>query len=184
MFYWKGRFIMEGTKSHDKGLTPIPTAKIYLAGPWFNPVQKERAAKAREYLNQNPTVELIHFPFDFQYKDASVDHDPEGILGTPEWIHATYMNDIIACGSCDAGVFLYDMDNIDDGTAMELGFLRALHKPCIVIPFSTRPKDDVEMNLMIAAGATAFIAQEEFEKLSTYDFNHCPAIPESPFSVF
>lgn len=184
MFLLRRKVNMESTKSHDKGLTPIPTAKIYLAGPWFNPEQKERSAKAREYLNQNPTVRVIHFPFDFQYKDATEDHDPEGVFGSPEWIHATYMNDIVACGTCDAGVFLYDMDEIDDGTAMELGFLRALHKPCIVIPFSNRPKSEVRMNLMIAAGATAFIDQEHFEKLSTYDFSHCPALPDPPFTVF
>ncbi len=172
------------SKGHDKGLTPIPTAKIYLAGPWFNPTQKARSAKARELLNQNPTVELIHFPFDFQYKNATEDHDPDGIFGTPEWIHATYVNDTVACGTSDVGVFLYDMDEIDDGTAMELGFLRALHKPCVVIPFSERPKEEVRMNLMIAAGATAFIPQEDFDSLATYDFNHCPAYPIPPFSVF
>ena len=44
----------------DKGLAKSPTTKIYLATPWFNDVQKERAKKAREYLNQNETVGVIH----------------------------------------------------------------------------------------------------------------------------
>ena len=74
----------------DKGLAKSPTTKIYLATPWFNDVQKERAKKAREYLNQNETVGVIHFPFDFQYKDATVDNDPEGVFGTPEWVAATF----------------------------------------------------------------------------------------------
>ena len=99
----------------DKGLAKSPTTKIYLATPWFNDVQKERAKKAREYLNQNETVGVIHFPFDFQYKDATVDNDPEGVFGTPEWVAATFQNDCTAVATSDIGVFLYDLDNIDDG---------------------------------------------------------------------
>ncbi len=30
----------------DKGLAKSPTTKIYLATPWFNDVQKERAKKS------------------------------------------------------------------------------------------------------------------------------------------
>lgn len=109
----------------DKGLAKSPTTKIYLATPWFNNVQKERAKKAREYLNQNETVGVIHFPFDFQYKDATVDNDPEGVFGTPEWVAATFQNDCTAVATSDIGVFLYDLDNIDDGCAYELALFRS-----------------------------------------------------------
>ena len=104
----------------DKGLVKSPTTKIYLATPWFNDVQKERAKKAREYLNQNETVGVIHFPFDFQYKDATVDNDPEGVFGTPEWVAATFQNDCTAVATSDIGVFLYDLDNIDTVARMSL----------------------------------------------------------------
>lgn len=86
---------------------------------------KERAKKAREYLNQNETVGVIHFPFDFQYKDATVDNDPEGVFGTPEWVAATFQNDCTAVATSDIGVFLYDLDNIDDGCAYELALFRS-----------------------------------------------------------
>ena len=33
----------------DKGLLKSPTTKIYLATPWFNDVQKERAKNRRRY---------------------------------------------------------------------------------------------------------------------------------------
>lgn len=171
--------------ANDKGTYPAPLAKVYLAGPWFNPIQRERAARAREFLNSNPTVGVIHFPFDFQYMNATEDHDPAGVFGSTEWINATYQTDITACSTADAGVFLYDMDRIDDGTAMELGFMRALHKPCIVVPF-TQKKDMsfVRMNLMIAAGATYFIGQDNFDDLASYDFNHMPTMKKPPFDVF
>ena len=126
----------------DKGLSKSPTTKIYLATPWFNDVQKERAKKAREYLNQNETVGVIHFPFDFQYKDATVDNDPEGVFGTPEWVAATFQNDCTAVATSDIGVFLYDLDNIDDGCAYELALFRSQQKPCVVIPFTERDRED------------------------------------------
>ena len=168
----------------DKGLAKSPTTKIYLATPWFNDVQKERAKKAREYLNQNETVGVIHVPFDFQYKDATVDNDPEGVFGTPEWVAATFQNDCTAVATSDIGVFLYDLDNIDDGCAYELALFRSQQKPCVVIPFTERDREDVEINLMIAGAATTWIKQEDFESLKTFNFNHPQANPVPPFKVF
>ena len=168
----------------DKCLTKVPNTKIYLATPWFNPKQKERAELAKKYLNENETVGVIHFPFDFQYKDATVDNDPEGVFGTPEWIQATFQNDCTAVASSDVGVFLYDLDNIDDGSAYELALFRSQGKPCVMIPFSDRPKDEVEINLMIAGGVTTWISQENFADLKNFNFNHPQANPVPPFKVF
>lgn len=155
--------------------------KLYLAGPWFNADQKERATTARALLANNPTVDLVHFPFDFQYKDATID-DPKGVFGSLEWQDATYQNDLSAMGTATAGVFLYDLDNVDDGTAMELGFMRAMHKPCIVVLFN---KSNAKVNLMVANGGTAFIDGEtDFNQLATYDFEHFPSQKVCPYEVF
>jgi len=84
----------------------------------------------------------------------------------------------------DCGVFIYDMDDPDDGTAFELGWMRAMHKPAIVVPVSKKPKSEYEMNLMIAVGETAFIdGNDHFEYLATYNFNHFPSNMTSPFPV-
>jgi len=166
----------------DKRRDPYPSVKVYLATPYFNDVQVERVEKASEALKRNPTVEVVHFPFDFQYKNATEDSDENSVFGTPEWQGATYQNDLSAMATADAGVFLYDLDNIDDGTAFEIGFMRALHKPAIIVLQSEEDLDDKELNLMIAQGGTSFIT--DIDDLATYDFNHFPSNPIPPVDVY
>lgn len=50
-------------------MTEVATARIYLGSSFASKAHKDRAAKAQEYLEQNPTVEHIHFPFDFPVVD-------------------------------------------------------------------------------------------------------------------
>lgn len=76
------------------------------------------------------------------------------------------------------------MDQIDDGSAFEIGFLRACHKPVILVPFTEDPNKDKVMNLMIAQGVTTIIdGNTEFEKLATYDFNSTPANPVMGYKI-
>ena len=158
------------------------STKIYLATPWFNEEQKKRVEEVSELLSGNPTVGVVHFPFDHQYKDANIDNK-DGVFGSLEWQVATYQNDLSAMGTADCGVFLYDLDNVDDGTAFEVGYMRSMGKPAIVVTFSH--KEDVKVNLMIARGATTFIdGDTDLEQLASYDFNHFPSNPVCTHEVF
>ena len=76
------------------------------------------------------------------------------------------------------------MDNIDDGSAFEIGFMRALHKPVVLVPFTTDPAKDKVMNLMLAQGVTTIIdGNTELEQLATYDFNTVPAKPVTGYKI-
>jgi len=88
------------------------SAKIYLATPWFSLEQKERVERVSELLSRNPTVGVVHFPFDHQYKDATIDNQ-NGVFCSLEWQVATYQIDLSAMGTSDCGVFLYDLDDLD-----------------------------------------------------------------------
>ena len=168
----------------NKRTEQVGNTKIYLASPWFNKAQKLRVEKVSKLLSSNPTVGVVHFPFDYQYKDATIDNE-DSVFGTLEWQLATYQNDLSAMGTSDCGVFLYDLDNLDDGTAFELGYMRAMGKPAIVVTFSNRPDAEVKVNLMIARGATAFIdGIYDLDKLATYNFNHFPSNPVCTYEVF
>lgn len=162
----------------------IPFVKIYLAGPWFNDKQKARTEKASKLLNDNGTVALVHMPFDTQYKDATID-DRKEVFGTFEWQVATCQNDDSAMATSDCAVVLWDMDEPDEGTAAEIGFMHANHKPIIIIGFHDKPKDQYEMNLMLARYGTTFIDGEaDFDDIAKYDFNRFPSNPVCPFPVF
>lgn len=166
----------------NKRTDAFNNTKIYLATPWFNPEQKKRVEEASKLLSANPTVGVVHFPFDYQYKDATIENK-DGVFGSLEWQVATYQNDLSAMGTADCGVFLYDLDTVDDGTAFEVGYMRAMNKPAIVATFSN--KDDTKVNLMVARGATTFIdGDNDLEELASFNFNHFPSNPVCPYPVF
>uniref|UniRef100_UPI0025868C51 nucleoside 2-deoxyribosyltransferase n=1 Tax=uncultured Lactobacillus sp. TaxID=153152 RepID=UPI0025868C51 len=86
--------------------------------------------------------------------------------------------------NASSGVILYHMENIDDCSAFEIGFMRALHKPVILVPFTNDPNKEKEMNLMLAQGVTTIIdGNTDFEKLATYDFNTTPANPVVGYKI-
>lgn len=162
----------------------ISTAKIYLGSPFYNDVQRERVTKARKLLAQNPTVWQVHFPFDQNFVDPEEKNPEIGGVRSMTWRVATYQNDLNGIVNATCGVFLYDMDNIDDGSAFEIGFFRALHKPVILVPFTEIENKEKEMNLMLAQGVTTIIdGNNSFEKLASYDFNSCPADPVVGYTI-
>ena len=160
-----------------------PITKVYLATSFFNDQQKARVTKALEVLETNATVGVVHQPFDFQYKDALIDHDPAGVFGTLEWQVATYNNDVNAVGNSDVCVALYDMDQEDVGIAFEFGMFIALHKPIILLPFSQKPAEDYEVNLMLARGVSTWLQPNDFDQLAVFNFNHPMAQPNVPYPV-
>lgn len=163
----------------------ISTATIYLGTPFYNDDQRARVKKARALLEQNPTVVRVHFPFDQNFVDPEETDAQVNGLRSMTWRLATYNNDLSGIINASCGVFLYDMDSIDDGSAFEIGFMRALHKPVILVPFTNDPNKEKEMNLMIAQGVTTIIdGNTDLDKLATYDFNTTPANPVVDYKVF
>lgn len=101
------------------------------------------------------------------------------------WRVGTFQNDLNGINSATCGVFLYDMDILDDGCAFEIGFMRANHKPVVLVPFTEHPERPKKMNLMIAQGVTAIIdGNTELEKLAEYDFNWTPYIPVTGYGIY
>ncbi|ATO53494.1 nucleoside 2-deoxyribosyltransferase [Lactobacillus amylovorus DSM 20531] len=162
----------------------VSTATIYLGTPFYNDDQRTRVKKAMALLEKNPTVVRVHFPFDQNFVDPEEKNPEIGGIRSMTWRLATYNNDITGLVNASCGVFLYDMDNIDDGSAFEIGFMRALHKPVILVPFTNDPNKEKEMNLMLAQGVTTIIdGNTDFEKLATYDFNTTPANPVVGYKI-
>lgn len=160
-----------------------PTGKIYLGTPFYNEDQRNRVEKAQMLLAKNPTVLSVYFPFGNDFVDVD-DPNPEEGFYSLKWQIATYQNDLTGLSNATAGVFLYDMDNLDDGSAFEIGFMRAMHKPVVLVPFTKHPDQPKKMNLMLAQGVTTLIdGTTNFEKLATYDFNIMPAEPVTDYQI-
>lgn len=165
-------------------MTQIPTAKIYLGSPFYTDAQRERVVQAKELLAKNPTIARFHFPFDQSFVDPDKENPEVGGIRSMTWRVATYQNDLTEIVNATCGVFLYDMDKIDDGSAFEIGFMRALHKPVVLVTFTEHPDREKEMNLMLAQGATTIIdGNEELDKLASFDFNAVPANPVRGYKI-
>lgn len=162
----------------------VPTGNIYLGSPFYSPEEIERSKQAKKLLQQNPTVAHVFFPFDKGFHDPDEKNGRPGGIRSMTWRVATYNNDIINLVNATCGVFLYDMDKIDDGSAFEIGYMRALHKPVVLVPFTDEKKKLPQMNLMLAQGVTTLIdGNTEFDKLKSYDFNECPAQPVKGYGM-
>lgn len=143
--------------------------KVYCACSWFNDSQKIHMDKVYEDLMVNPTVdwENSYRPLDHQFEGQNVDED-DSILkdhyGQIAWGNETFTTDISGIQGSDIGVFAYCLgDSEDSGQAYELGYMRSLGKPTIVvIPDNQK---DLPMNLMIAYGATMVVTLSEFKNL-------------------
>lgn len=161
-----------------------PTAKIYLGSPFYTDAERARVPKAKELLAKNPTVLNVHFPFDQNFVDPEEKNPEIGGIRSMTWRVGTYQNDLSGIVNATCGVFLYDLDRIDDGSAFEIGFMRALHKPVILVPFTEKEKPEKVMNLMLAQGVTTIIdGNTEFEKLTSYDFTSTPAKPVTGYKI-
>lgn len=161
-----------------------PTAQIYLGSPFYTDAERARVPKAKELLAKNPTVLRVLFPFDMSFTDPEEKKPEIGGIRSMTWRVGTYQNDLSGIVNATCGVFLYDLDRIDDGSAFEIGFMRALHKPVIMVPFTEKENPEKVMNLMLAQGVTTIIdGNTEFEKLASYDFNTTPSNPVTGYKI-
>lgn len=141
--------------------------RIYLASPFFSDAQNERIAKVKAALDQNETVSYVFEPAKHGYESAD--------FGTLEWQKACFMLDTSQITKADAVVAIIDYkleesDNeVDSGTAFEIGYAFANRIPVIVVQFD--PKK--EINLMIRQAMTAYfdVNHDGLTNLSNYDFN-------------
>lgn len=163
----------------------VATGKIYLGGSFNREIDRQRVEQAKELLAKNPTIAEVKFPFDYSFTDPAEKNPQIGEERSMAWRLGTFQNDLNGLSNATCGVFLYDMDILDDGCAFEIGFMRANHKPVVLVPFTEHPEKPKKMNLMIAQGATAMIdGNTELEKLAEYDFNWTPYIPVTGYGIY
>ncbi|MDK0835020.1 nucleoside 2-deoxyribosyltransferase [Clostridium perfringens] len=135
--------------------------KVYLASPFFNPVEVERVDKVKEILDSKGLE--VFSPKEHQNKHLE--------FGSKEWRKATFKNDVDHIDWCEVVVAIISQGNYDDsGTAWELGYAYATNKPVILINLTGET-----INLMIADSLHALITS--YDELKDYDFNELKTIP-------
>ena len=130
--------------------------KFYLAGPFFNSIERENISKAISIL-ESRNLDLF-IPMDHKIEDGEN-------LPNDVWGLKVFEMDRDAIYECDAVIALYYGLYSDSGTAFEIGFAHSLNKPIIVVHCN----NSNESSLMIVNSATANL--ESIDSLKTYDFN-------------
>ena len=139
--------------------------KVYLASPFFNPVEVERVDKVKEILDAKGLE--VFSPKEHQNKHLE--------FGSKEWRKATFKNDVDHIDWCEVVVAIISQGNYDDsGTAWELGYAYATNKPVILVNLTGET-----INLMIADSLHALITS--YEELENYDFEKLTEIPYNQY---
>lgn len=134
---------------------------VYLAGPFFDDEQISRIERAEKALAANPQVNRVFSPRLSEIAGLT--------MGTPEWATQTFQMDVHQIDEADVVVALVDFvdDQVDSGTAFEIGYAFHGDKPIIVL----HEKDTI-LNLMLAEGLHAYL--QKAESLAAYDFTNLP----------
>lgn len=102
--------------------------KIYIAGPFFRPGERDRIEQVRKLFNEDPFFDDYDtfYPMDHTIKDGDK-------MTNWDWAKAVFEMDIKALEQSDIVVAIYDKHYSDSGTAWELGYAYALGIPVILL---------------------------------------------------
>lgn len=136
-------------------------AQIYVASPFFSPEQIDRVQLVEQALEANPTVVDFYSP--------RLHQDAEHEQFTKPWATEIYHRDMdqIAAAQIVVTVIDFEAENVDSGTAYELGVATMSHKPIIVLQEKTE-----QVNLMISESLHWYT--QDVNALATYDFQQLP----------
>ena len=101
--------------------------KVYIAGPFFKPEERNRIERLVAYLYRNGLDTAKYFiPMEHFITDADK-------LSNYEWAKKVFEMDVKALKSSDLIIAVYDGHYSDSGTAWEIGLGYALQIPILLL---------------------------------------------------
>jgi nucleoside 2-deoxyribosyltransferase len=118
--------------------------KVYIAGPLFSDAEKAFNTKIKQVLN------TLGYDSFLPQEDGILVADRLRNGETPSAVFEdVYMLDINQLKACDALLANLDGAVIDEGTAFEIGYMKALGKPCFGLQTDSRRQLPTGNNPMI-----------------------------------
>lgn len=141
---------------------------VYLAGPFFSDLQIEVVQNLRKALTENETIGNIFVPMEHQMNDGELEEF------TAPWAREVAKNDYKHVLEADIVVAIVDFDgqDMDSGTAVEIGYAYALGKPVFLYHQECH---DIMVNLMATEIAQAYFT--DAQQVKEYDFKEMKHIP-------
>lgn len=136
-------------------------AQIYIASPFFSPEQVDRVQRVEEALKHNPTVSDFYSP--------RLHQDAQSEQFSKEWAAEIFKRDMDQIAAADVIVTVLDFEaqNIDSGTAYELGVATMSNKPILALQ-----EKEEGVNLMVTESLHWYTKQAQ--DFATYDFKTLP----------
>lgn len=136
--------------------------KLYLAGPFFDDEQIDRIQRIEKALDNNPSVSEYFSPRNSKVNDGAE-------IGSSQWSKDVFQLDVDEIKKADAVIAIIDFvdDNVDSGTAFEIGYAYAIDKPVVLFH-----EKDAIVNLMLSNGSKSYLTKvDDVEK---FDFKEMP----------
>lgn len=136
--------------------------RIYIAGPFFHPEERERIERIRHLFNTDSFFSGydLFFPMDHFIKDGDK-------MSNWDWGQAVFDMDIRALENSDIIVAVYDKHYSDSGTAWELGYAYAFGIPIILLCTDIK----ADNSIMPICSATKIYDFEKFVEGEYWDFD-------------
>lgn len=141
---------------------------VYLAGPFFSEKQVEIVKELRKALAENDTIGEVFVPMEHQMNDGELEEF------TAPWAREVAKNDYTHVREADIIIAIVDFDgqDMDSGTAVEIGYAYALGKPVFLYH---QEDHDIMVNLMATEVAQAYFT--DAQQVKEYDFKEMKHIP-------
>lgn len=141
---------------------------VYLAGPFFSEKQVEIVKELRKALAENDTIGEVFVPMEHQMNDGELEEF------TAPWAREVAKNDYTHVREADIVVAIVDFDgqDMDSGTAVEIGYAYALGKPVFLYH---QEDHDIMVNLMATEVTQAYFT--DAQQVKEYDFKEMKHIP-------
>lgn len=140
--------------------------RLYLAGPFFDDEQVNRIERIEKALDANKTVSDYFSP-----RNSNVNDGAE--IGSSQWSKDVFQLDVDEIKKADAVIAIIDYvdDNVDSGTAFEIGYAFAIGKPVVLFH-----EKEAIVNLMLSNGSKSYLTKVsdvesfDFEKMPEYHY--------------
>lgn len=136
--------------------------RIYVAGPFFRPGERERLEKIRKLFTEDEffTDYELFFPMDHFILNGEN-------MSNWDWANAVFNMDTKALENADIVLAVYDKQYSDSGTAWELGYAYGLGIPVVLLCTDIK----AENSLMPMCAATKVYDFENFIHGEHWDFD-------------
>jgi len=136
--------------------------KIYVAGPFFRPGERDRLEQLRKLFKEDSffTDYQLFFPMDHFIPNGEN-------MNNWEWAKAVFEMDTNALLDADIVVAVYDKHYSDSGTAWELGYAYALGIPVILLCTDL----NADNSIMPLCAATKIYDFNKFVEGEYWDFD-------------